>query len=54
MAVVCVFQVHISQKDRTALEHYMKEIPAGSPEYLKAESALKVSSGRPSGQPGDG
>lgn len=37
-----VIDVHISQKDRTALEHYMKEIPAGSPEYLKAESALKT------------
>ncbi|XP_045615446.1 spermatogenesis-defective protein 39 homolog isoform X2 [Procambarus clarkii] len=36
-----VIDVHIAQKDRDALEKYMKEIPAGSPEYLKAESALK-------------
>ena len=38
-----VLKVHSGQKDRSALEQYMKEIPPGSPEYLKAESALKVS-----------
>lgn len=37
-----VIEVHVAQKDRSALEQYMKEIPAGSPEYLKAESALKL------------
>ncbi|XP_037792640.1 spermatogenesis-defective protein 39 homolog [Penaeus monodon] len=35
-------EVFIAQKDREALEKYMKEIPAGSPEFLKAESALKT------------
>ncbi|KAG7176261.1 Spermatogenesis-defective protein 39-like [Homarus americanus] len=36
-----VIDAYISQKDRDALEKYMHEIPAGSPEYLKAENALK-------------
>lgn len=36
-----VIDVYIAQKDRDALEKYMKEIPAGSPEYLKAENAIK-------------
>lgn len=38
-----LLKVYTAQKDKSALEQYMKEIPAGSPEYLKAESALKVS-----------
>lgn len=37
-----VIDVHCAQKDRSALEQYMKEIPFGSPEYLKADSALKT------------
>ncbi|XP_053634170.2 spermatogenesis-defective protein 39 homolog isoform X2 [Cherax quadricarinatus] len=36
-----VIEVHIAQKDRDALEKYMKEIPTGSPEFLKADAALK-------------
>ncbi|CAL4093580.1 unnamed protein product [Meganyctiphanes norvegica] len=33
--------VYVSQKDREALEKYMREIPQGSAEYVKAEAALK-------------
>ncbi|KAG0710181.1 Spermatogenesis-defective protein 39 [Chionoecetes opilio] len=40
-----VIDVHVAQKDRSSLEQYMKEIPPGSPEYLKAENALRVSTG---------
>jgi len=33
--------VYVNQKDREALEKYMREIPQGSAEYVKAETALK-------------
>ncbi|XP_066977342.1 spermatogenesis-defective protein 39 homolog [Macrobrachium rosenbergii] len=41
-----VIDVYIAQKDPDSLEKYMKEIPAGSPEYLKAENALKSMRGK--------
>ncbi|XP_068216916.1 spermatogenesis-defective protein 39 homolog [Palaemon carinicauda] len=41
-----VIDVYIAQKDPDSLEKYMKEIPAGSPEYIKAENALKSLRGR--------
>ncbi|KAK4298832.1 hypothetical protein Pmani_028850 [Petrolisthes manimaculis] len=37
-----VIDVYVIQKDKGALEKYMKEIPEGLPEYLKAENALKT------------
>ncbi|KAK7084834.1 hypothetical protein SK128_026664 [Halocaridina rubra] len=37
-----VIEVYIALKDRDALEKYLKEIPVGSPEYVKAENALKA------------
>ena len=41
-----VVDVFIAQKDPDSLEKYMKEIPAGSPEYIKAENSLKSLRGK--------
>ncbi|XP_076060613.1 vacuolar protein sorting 16B [Oratosquilla oratoria] len=37
-----IIDIHIAQRDREALEKFMKELDAGTPDYIKAENALKT------------